>query len=82
MYTATYPDGLTPDLIDALISECLPGPDPLTEALTDTRRVARAVLDATTLDRRHRRVVRRDLAAAVRALPTRPLRTAPEADVA
>ena len=46
MYTDWYPDGLTPELIDALITECLPDALPRPAHDRRQRREARRALSS------------------------------------
>lgn len=70
-----YSDGLTPDVIDALLSE--------TEGQWATSvRPTTALLDGSAALRRERRMARRAMGAVVRALPTRPQHVALEGEVA
>lgn len=62
---AVYPDGLTGEAIEALLSEAR-----ACWALSNG--ATSAVQDGTAVARRDRRIARRAIGAVVRALPTRP----------
>lgn len=70
-----YPDGLTADGIDALLSE-------MERHWVTSVRPTSALLDGSAVLRRERRTARRAIGAVVRALPTRPAHTALEGEVA
>lgn len=70
-----YPDGLTVDAIDALLSE-------MEGHWAMSARPTSALLDGTAVLRRERRTARRAIGAVVRALPTRSQVTSPAGEVA
>ncbi len=72
---AFYPDGLTVDAIDALLSE-------MEGHWATSARPTLALLDGTAVLRRERRTTRRAIGAVVRALPTRPQTASPAGEVA
>jgi hypothetical protein len=70
-----YPDGLTREVIDALLSEARADWDKPGRATT-------ALLDGSAAQRRERRAARRAFGAVVRALPSHSVRTIPDGEVA
>lgn len=72
---AFYPDGLTVDVIDALLSE-------MEGHWVTSARPTSALVDGSAALRRERRTTRRAIGAVVRALPTRPQMTSPAGEVA
>lgn len=71
-----YPDGLTAEHIDALLSEAR-------TIWATSSRATSALLDGSAAERRRRRISRRAIGAVVRAMPTaaRP-RVKPDSEVA
>jgi hypothetical protein len=72
---AYYPDGLTADSIDTLLSE-------MEGHWSTSAHPTGAFLDGSAVLRRERRTTRRAISAVVRALPTRPQSTSPAGEVA
>jgi hypothetical protein len=72
--TGWYPDGLTPDVIDALLSEM--------ETHWSTQVRPSGLADGAAVERRERRTARRAIGAVVRALPMRPQHADPAGEVA
>lgn len=71
----SYSDGLTPEAIDALLSE-------MEGHWSSSVRPTSALLDGAAVLRRERRTARREIGAVVRALPTRPQHADPAGEVA
>lgn len=74
-HTGFAPDGLTIDVIDALLSE-------MEGHWATSARPTSALLDGSAVLRRERRSTRRAIGSVVRALPTRPQVASPAGEVA